>query len=230
MSAYPKVSITMKGYLCVLAISASMILTGCIAGVAPIVGVPVGAEETALELRFKGSTADRKASWEIYEREIHHTYSLLFSPEGPRAKMALRSDYCYLLKRQDSPLVELRFLKLRAPYALTANHFDQIHFIPDMECWVAHCLCPGEAHDLSSLSFLASAEELSRMERETAKHRIVVFNEAQIIREQIVCASVTKPAFSYQGNKKVVRYRTPSGWRNYSVVRGDDFAEQAGAR
>lgn len=186
-----------------------IILTGCPAGIAPIVGYPSGKNIQKPEIICSSGT-DLKAL-RLYEQLIRHEYNLQFSPEGGREHYPLKTEHRYYVQIGSAPMRELDFLRTGPSRGAS---FDHVYYIGETDRWVGYGLCKGAPIDDSSFDFLPGADEGAN---QSSRYFITVFDQTRIISRREVVTMARRPTFQFIKRIPAIQFNSPSGRMAYLI-------------
>jgi hypothetical protein len=120
---------------CLLIVPAVLTLTGCPAGPAPLVGWESNVPEVGSRNVCCGINPT------IVEKTYEHRYDLVFSPDGDRKNVRLKSHFEYVLLRPGQPPQKLPFLTTSTQH----NHdgrFTALYPVDDDRLWAGYGVAP----------------------------------------------------------------------------------------
>ena len=195
----------------------ALLLSGCPAGIAPIVGYPVGSKASAPEILSSLSASSAHPQIRLYRQQIDHNYKLLASPDGGRDRTPLKESYRYYARIGDGEMRELEFLRSDpgiGPHP--AEYFQKIYSLSDR--WVGYGLCSGARSDYEPpLWSQETPDEKATAEKETSRYFITVFGPDKLIARVEVVTLARRPGLEFRDDIRAVRYRSPSGWMRYLI-------------
>ena len=210
----------------VLLLIAALLLSGCPAGIAPLVGYPIGSKINDPEMLSSIPASPDRAETRLYRQTIDHNYKLLAGPDGGRESIPLKESYRYYVKCGNVEMRELTFLRSDPGMgAHPAEYFKKVYPLSTGEGWVAYGLCAGESDFDSSGWYPETLEEKAAAEKETTRYFITVFSPTQIKARVEVVAMQRKPNIEYREGINAVRYRGPAGWMLYRVSDNQSMKE-----
>ena len=203
----------------VLLLLAVFLLSGCPAGIAPMVGYPTGSKVNDPEVLSSIPGSQGRGEVRLYRQKIDHNYKLLASPDGGRDNIPLKESYRYYVRNGDGDMQELTFLRSDpgiGPHP--AEYFINVHPLSTGDGWVAYGLCSGESDFDSSGWYPETPEAKAAAEKKTSRYFLTVFSPTQLKVRVEVDMMQRKPSIDYRKEINAVRYRGPAGWMLYRVA------------
>jgi hypothetical protein len=201
----------------ILLFAGMLALNGCIAGVAPIVGYPIGTTANHREEISSLPATRTRPKTTLYKQVIDHNYRLLFSPEGGRDNITLKHGYRYFVKVGDGEKTELRFLRSNPGIATSpAEPFDEVYPLPSRDAWIGYGLCSGEYPDSGYLENDTPAARLAA-ERHESRYFITLFSPEKQLSRTIITATTQKPGIRYLPDLRAIQFRSLSGMMLYLI-------------
>jgi hypothetical protein len=201
----------------ILMFLAALLLSGCPAGVAPLVGYPTGSKAREPEVVSSLPASPGRAEIRLYCQEIDHNYKLLASPDGGRDSISLKQSYRYQVRIGDGEMRELKFLRSDPGIGPHPNeYFQKLYSLSDR--WVGYGQCSGARSDYEPPAWSPETpEEKAAAEKETSRYFITVFDPEKLIVRSEVVTMARRPGLEFRGDLRAVRYRGPSGWMLYMI-------------
>ena len=164
-------------------------LSGCVAGIAPIVGVPLRDSKEPMEEVCR--TTDSSARVAILCQTTLHEYKLFFSPEGPRDSYPLKRTHHYFVQIGDASPRELTSLSSRHSLDI-----DRIETIKSGIQWIVI----GAGRDPITAA---------RLRTNTA----IVFTPEKVIHRFTFELASGAPSPQISPDRGHLRYLSPTGWQ-----------------
>jgi len=136
-----------KRFKCLLLVPALLTLAGCPAGPVPLAGWERSVTEVDSRTICCGGTSV------IVEKTYDHNYDLVFSPDGNRPNVRLKSHFDYVLQRPGQPPRALPFLTTYTHY----NHeggFGALYEIDPGRTWAGYAPVPDDRGSADSRRYV----------------------------------------------------------------------------
>jgi hypothetical protein len=186
---------------CLLIVPAVLTLAGCPAGPVPLVGW----ETNVPEVNSRNVCCGINPT--ILEKTYEHRYDLVFSPDGDRKNVRLKSHVEYVLLRPGQPPRKLPFLTTYAEHN-NDGRFTALYPIDDDRIWAGYGLAPD-------------VDERDGGARSDSWHYVVkVFTEDGIVhqadlevlkRDNRIDIDWNLPAFRFHHRKGMALYQIRTG-------------------
>lgn len=193
-----------------------LLLCGCPAGLAPLVGYPIGSTVREPEKIASRPAGPMCAAAILYRQDIDHNYRLLLSPDGGRSSIPLKTSYRYYLRTGSGEMQELAFLRSDPGMGdHPAEYLRSVVPHSTRDIWIGFGLCAGESDFDSSGFFPETDAERTTAEKKTSKYFIEVFSATKLLARVEAVAMTRKPGIECLAARNAVRFRGPEGWMLY---------------
>ncbi len=180
----------MRILLCLLC---PILLSGCPAGFAPLIGTPAG-QEVHKEVVVYYGASDGERGLTIVAQDVDYKYDLIFSPDGNRKGVRLETRLRYKIRYENGETRELPFLESGTSNS-SSSRLQGITRIADTPYWVGY-------------AYTYDSNETNK-DRNTSFYTFSVFSDTALRAHSDL--RVAKGPIRYDPALRALRYNGPTG-------------------
>jgi hypothetical protein len=197
----------MRILLCLLC---PILLTGCPAGLAPLVGTPAGQEVHKEVVVYDGMSlpvAEGERRLTIVAQDVDYNYDLIFSPDGNRKNVRLETRLHYKIRYENGETRALPFLEAKTSNS-TSSRLQGLTRIAGTPYWVGY-------------AYTYESNETNK-DRSSRYYTFSVFSDSALRAHSDL--RVARGPIRYDPALRALRYNGPAGPMLYLALENRSIA------